>query len=96
VSGPQQAGLNGWGIRGGALLATLLCLVPFRRRRFVRPLAAFIVLAFGMAALSGCSSGPVRMSSDGTYTVTVTGTGTSTGATTAYTSNTTFTLTISN
>jgi hypothetical protein len=76
----------------------MLCLVPFRRRRFIRPLAAFALLAFGLAALSGCggASTPVKSSSDGTYTVTVTGTGTSTGSTTAYTSNTTFTLTISN
>jgi len=80
------------------LLAVLLCLVPFRRRRFVRPLAAFALLAFGLMAISGCggSSTPVRTSSDGTYTGLVTGTGTSTGAGAAFSSNATFSVTITN
>jgi hypothetical protein len=100
MSGPQKAGLTGWGMLGGALLAMLLCLLPFRRRRYFRPLAALALLAFGMAALSGCGGGgtpaPVRQSSDATYAVTVTGTGTSTGAGAAFSTSTSFTLTISN
>jgi subtilase family serine protease len=98
-SGPQQAGLTGWGIRGGAMLAMLLCLVPFRRRRFIRSLAAFALLACGLVAISGCGgsgAAAVKSSSDGTYTGTVSGSGTSTGAGAAFTSSTTFTLTITN
>jgi len=81
------------------MLAMLLCLVPFRRRRFVRPLAAFIVLAFGMAALSGCGgngAAAVKSSSDGTYTGTLIGSGISAGAGAAFSSNATFTVTITN
>jgi len=103
MSGPVQAGLTGWGVRGGALLALLVCLVPFRRRRFIRPLAALIVLTLGMTALSGCSSGgssgggtTAKTTSDGTYTGTVTGSGTSTGAGAAFSTSATFSLTITN
>jgi hypothetical protein len=99
-TGPQQAGLSGWGIRGGAMLAMLVCLVPFRRRRFIRSLAAFVLLACGLVAISGCSSGggaaAAKTTSDGTYTGTVTGTGTSTGAAAAFSTSATFTVTISN
>ena len=60
------------------MLAALLCLVPFRRRRFIRPLAAIILLAGCLTAISGCSSGSAaaaaKKSSAGTYTVTTTGT----------------------
>jgi hypothetical protein len=90
-SGPFQAGLTGWGLRGGAVLAVLICLVPFRRRRFIRSLAAFVLLACGLIAISGCSGGaaaPVKQSSAGTYTVNTTGTS---GTATASVS---FTLTI--
>ena len=69
----------------------LLCLVPFRRRRFIRPLAAFLLLAGALTAISGCSgSAPAaaKQSSAGTYTVTTTGTS---GTATASVS---FTLTI--
>ena len=69
----------------------LICLVPFRRRRFIRSLAAFVLLACGLIAISGCSGGavaPVKQSSAGTYTVTTTGTS---GTATASVS---FTLTI--
>ena len=81
------------------LLAILVCLLPFHSRRFIRPLAAFIVLAFGMAALSGCGGSggvTVKSSSDGVYSGTVTGSGTSIGAGAAFSSNTTFTVTITN
>jgi hypothetical protein len=64
----------------------LICLVPFRRRRFIRSLTAFVLLACGLVAVSGCSSGsstPAKQSSAGTYTLSVTGTaGTSTATTT--------------
>jgi hypothetical protein len=70
----------------------LICLVPFRRRRFIRSLTAFVLLACGLVAISGCSSGggstPAKQSSAGTYTVTTTGTS---GTATASVS---FTLTI--
>ena len=73
------------------MLAMLLCLVPFRRRRFIRPLAVFLVMAGALAALSGCggnAAAPVKKSSAGTYTVTTVGTS---GTTTA---SATFTVTI--
>jgi peptidoglycan/LPS O-acetylase OafA/YrhL len=87
MSGPQQAGLTGWGIRGGAVLAMLICLVPFRRRRFIRSLAAFVLLACGLVAISGCSSSSpaAKQSSAGTYTVTTTGTSGTAKATATFT-----------
>jgi len=90
-SAPLQAGLGTWGLRGGAMVAMLLCLVPFRRRRFVRTLAAFVLMAGALVALSGCggsAAAAVKKSSAGTYTVTTTGTS---GTETA---STTFTVTI--
>jgi subtilase family serine protease len=95
---PQQAGLAAWGVRAGVLLAALLCLVPFRRRRLIRPLAAFALLALGLTAVSGCGGsnpstssggGTTTHSSAGTYTVTVTATSGSVTATPV-----TFSLTI--
>ena len=80
----------------------LLCLVPFRRRRFIRSLAAFVLLACGLVAISGCGGNATggttspKSSSDGTYSVTVTGSGTSTGSTVPFSASTTFTLTITN
>lgn len=73
------------------MVAMLLCLVPFRRRRFVRTLAAFVLMAGALVALSGCggsAAAAVKKSSAGTYTVTTTGTS---GTETA---STTFTVTI--
>jgi hypothetical protein len=78
----------------------LICLVPFRRRRFIRSLAAFVLLACGLVAVSGCSSGgggtTTKSSSDGTYTGTLTGSGTSTGAGAAFSTSATFSVTITN
>jgi pseudomonalisin len=91
-SAPQQAGLTHWGIEAGVFLAAMLCLVPFRRRRVLRPLAAFALLALGLTALSGCSknapattSTPTTpKSSAGSYIVTVSASGTSVSTTTTF------------
>ncbi len=85
---------------GGAVLALLFFCFPVRRRRALRTLATLLLMASGLAALSGCGAGgnlpPVTTthSSAGTYTVTVSGSGTTTGGATAATANTTFTVSI--
>jgi subtilase family serine protease len=81
---------------GGAVFACLFCLIPFRRRRAVRSLAALLVLLGGLAAVSGCGSGGTLPSaavsgSAGVYTVTITGTG---GSSNSITASTSFTLTV--
>ena len=97
-SAPVQAGLGGWGLKGGAMLAALLCLVPFRRRRFFRSLAGLTLLAIGLTAMSGCGGGgnapTPKKSSAGTYTVTVNAVGTPTAYSTPFNATTSFTLTI--
>jgi hypothetical protein len=72
-SGPQSAFLYR---TGGAVFAMLVCLVPFRRRRFIRPLMSVILLMGALTALSGCGGNntPQLHGSAGSYTVTVTGT----------------------
>jgi hypothetical protein len=77
-------------------MATLLCLLPFRRRRAVRWLAAFAFLAVGLVSLSGCGSGgavqSIPQGSSGVYSVTVTGTGATNGFTSS--GSTTVTVTV--
>jgi hypothetical protein len=83
---------------GGAMFACLLCLVPFRRRRAIRALAALLVMFGGLAAISGCGSGgslaTASGGSAGAYTVTVTGTGVPAGGSNAVTASGSFTLTV--
>jgi len=91
------AGLGTWGLRGGAaLLASFLFLPAIRRRRFIRSLAAFGLLAIGLASVSGCGGGGTVQTppqgSTGVYSVVVTGTGTTNGYTT--TAPTTVSVTI--
>ena len=98
AGGKVPVALNTWGLRGGAMLASLLCLVSLRRRRVFRSLAALAFLAIGISALSGCGGGGTvetpPQGSAGSYIVTVTGTGTTTGSSIAYTTTQTFTVTI--
>jgi len=91
------AGLGTWGLRGGAaLLASFLFLPAIRRRRLFRSLAAFGLLAIGLASVSGCGGGGAVQTppqgSTGVYAVTVTGTGTTNGYTT--TASTTVSVTV--
>ncbi len=83
---------------GGAMFACLLVLIPFRRRRATRALAALLVMFGGLAAISGCGSGgslaTAASTNAGTYTVTVTGTGVPAGSSSAVTAGTSFTLTV--
>jgi pseudomonalisin len=87
---PQQAGLSGWNVGVGVLLAGLFGVATLRRRRFA-PLAAVMLLTLGLSALAGCggSSTPAaaapKRSSAGSYVVTVTAVGTSTSGSSATT-----------
>jgi len=72
---------------GGVILALLVCMLPFHRRRFIRPLMVVFFLMGALTALSGCGSNsgaaPVPPGSQGSYIITVTGTsGTETVSTT--------------
>jgi subtilase family serine protease len=95
------AGIGGWGLRGGIIVAVLLCVVPFRRRRVFRPVFG-LLLAVGLSSMAGCSgsaspaTSTQQKSSAGAYTVTVTGTGTNTGTggSNTATASTSFTVTI--
>jgi hypothetical protein len=92
-------GSGNWGIRGGLALATLLCLIPFRRRRLPRSLALMALLAIGLASFSGCSNSsstaaPTVQTSAGIYSVTVTGSGDTTNSTLPATNSVTFTVTV--
>ena len=82
---------------GGATLALLLCLVPFRRNRRIGSLMALLALFAGLSAIAGCGGGgtapKVLSSSAGTYVVTVTATGTPAAGYTT-TGTTTFNLTV--
>jgi len=100
---PSQGGHAslGWRTGGGAVLAMLVCLLPFRRRRIVRSFTLCGLLVLGLTAISGCGGSstpttPTLHGSAGSYTVTVTGTGFTTGAVApnSYTGTTTFSLTI--
>jgi Pro-kumamolisin, activation domain/Bacterial Ig-like domain (group 3) len=85
-------------VAGGAMFACLLCLMPFRRRRAIRVLAALLVMFGGLASISGCGSGgslaTSATGSAGAYTVTVTGTGVAAGGSSAVTASTSFVLTV--
>jgi pseudomonalisin len=97
------AGVGGWGLRSGIIIAVLLCVVPFRRRRVFRPVVG-LLLAVGLSSMAGCSGAAAaaagattqQKSSAGAYTVTVTGTGTNTGTggSSTATASTSFTVTI--
>jgi subtilase family serine protease len=83
---------------GGAMFALLVCLIPFRRRRGMRSLAAFVAVFGILAIISGCGSGgsltspATTLSAARSYTVTVTGT--SAGSGTPATASTAFTVTV--
>jgi hypothetical protein len=87
-----QSSLAPFGYKPGVFLAGLLCcLLSLRRRRGFRALAAFALLALGLATVSGCSSsssnnsgGGTKKSSAGSYTVTVSAAGTGVSATTTF------------
>jgi hypothetical protein len=98
VTATQSAGLRNVLRSGGAMLAVLLCLVPFRRRRAIRSLMALLLIFGGLSAISGCGSGgsldTAATTAATTYTVTVTGTGTASGSATASTASTAFTVAV--
>lgn len=90
----HAAALHAPGVLSGMALAGFVLLIPFRRRRFVRPLLALVLLTAGMSAISGCGKGgdpgsirstTTTTGSAGTYTVTVTGVSGSTTASTSFT-----------
>jgi len=70
---------------GGVVFAMLVCLLPFRRHRLIRPLMSVIFLTGVLASPCSCSSGGGSMQtlhgSAGSYTITVTGTSGNTSAT---------------
>ena len=83
---------------GGAMFACLVCLIPFRRRKSIRALAALLVMFGSLAAISGCGSGgslaTAASGSAGAYTVTITGTGVPASGSGAVIASTSFTLTV--
>lgn len=94
TTSPHTSSLPAPGATSGIALAAFLALMPFRRRRNLRPLLALLLLTAGLSTLTGCGKGgTLGMTSStttppgsaGTYTVTVTGTSNNATASTSFT-----------
>lgn len=90
----HTAALRSAGTLSGVALAGFFMVLPFRRRKPLRPLLGVLLLTAGIAGMAGCGKGGDPLSSPtsatvtgsaGTYTVTVTGVSGASTARTAFT-----------